>query len=240
MTDANESNIELSIVGLCYKSEEALYSFVERIQSVINPLNISYEIILVANYHPDTNDTTPEYAKKIATEYDNITSVTLKKEGAMGWDLRTGLALAKGKFITFIDGDGQMPEDDILKIYDKMKSGEYDLIKTFRVKRYDGWYRSFQSRIYNLVFKILFMPNLEIHDVNSKPKIFTREAYQQMNLKSDDWFIDAEIMLFAYRHKLRIYEVPCVFLKNQHRKSFVDFNTVTEFLINIFKYRFLK
>ncbi len=51
------------------------------------------------------------------------------------------------------------------------------------------------SYAYNGLFKLFF--GLQIHDVNSKPKIIRREKYELLNLESDDWFADAEIMIRA-------------------------------------------
>lgn len=42
-----------------------------------------------------------------------------------------------------------------------------------------------------------------------------------MNLKSNDWFTDAEIMIEANRLKLRICDIATVFYNNERRSSFV-------------------
>jgi len=60
------------------------------------------------------------------------------KERMMGWDMRSGLETATGAHICVIDGDGQMPSTDIVKVYRLLQVGGYDLVKTFRSKRDDG------------------------------------------------------------------------------------------------------
>ena len=77
-------------------------------------------------------------------------------------------------------------------------------------------------------------------DINSKPKVMTREAYQRMHLASNDWFTDAEIMIEALRHDLSVGEVSTVFYKNERRGTFVRFSAVYEFLSNLIYYRFIK
>ncbi len=78
---------------------------------------------------------------------------------------------------------------------------------------------------------------MDTKDINSKPKIITRDAYSKMNLKSTDWFIDAEIMIQARSLKLKIEKIPVIFSANESRKSFVRFGAIAEFIFNLIKYR---
>src|SRR5437763_1627489 len=80
-----------------------------------------------------------------------------------------------------------------------------------RVERGDGLSRRLVSALYNGVFRLLF-PGFPVRDVNGKPKLLTRAAYERLSLASDDWFIDAEIMIQARRLGLRVGEVETVFL----------------------------
>ncbi len=57
-------------------------------------------------------------------------------------------------------------------------------------------------------------------NINSKPKIFTKQAYQLMQLRSNDWFTDAEIMIQALKHNMRIAEISTVFYKNERSKKY--------------------
>jgi glycosyltransferase involved in cell wall biosynthesis len=227
---------ELSVVVLCYKAGHSIKPFIGDVVSVLEKNKIhNYELILVANYHEGTGDITPKIVEKIA-ENEKIVYIAKPKKGMMGWDMRSGLGKARGRYIAIIDGDGQMPPEDLVKVYKKIKNEKFDLVKTFRIKREDGYKRIIISKIYNIVFSILFS-GLNSKDVNSKPKIFSRAAYKKMPLKSDDWFIDAEIMIQARRNKMKIGEVPALFLENKSRKSFVKLSAILEFIKNLIKYR---
>lgn len=230
---------ELSIVVLCYKSETFIISFIDQIVKEMEAIEVDYELILVANYD-DTKDKTPQIAKDIAAKNDRVVVVSKEKGGRMGWDMRSGLEISKGKYIAIIDGDGQMPVSDIETVYTVIKTGQYDLVKTYRAYRYDGMYRKLISSVYNFLFKILFKPSFPLNDVNSKPKILTREAYNKMNLVSSDWFTDAEIMIETINSNLKICQISTVFYKNERRNTFVGFSTIFEFINNLFYYRFFK
>ena len=155
----------------------------------------------------------------------------------MGWDARSGLRAATGRYVALIDGDEQVPADEVRVVYEVMSQGGLDLVTTFRCERGDGLWRIFNSWAYNMVFRILF-PGLNLRDVNSKPKIFTREFLDRLDLRSDDWFLDAEICIQARRLGARIRQVPTVFLRPTHRKSFVGPRAVVEFLWNLLRARF--
>jgi hypothetical protein len=59
-----------------------------------------------------------------------------------------------------------------------------------------------------------------------------------MNLQSDDWFADAEIVIRARELGLKIGETPVHFRSNNMRGSLVKPAAIFEFASNLFKYRF--
>ena len=154
----------------------------------------------------------------------------------MGWDMRMGLDAARGDYIGVIDGDGQFPVEAVVACLLKAEMENLDLTKTYRVRRDDGVYRRLISYVYNGLFKLLF--GLQIHDVNSKPKIIRREKYKLLDLQSDDWFADAEIMIRAREAGLTIGEIPVHFALNDMRNSFVKPAALFEFMSNLIRYRF--
>lgn len=231
--------VELSVVILCFRSGTAIIDFIKRTEDLVQSLTDSYELVLVANYMKDSTDKTRQYVKQIGEENNKCVVLCKEKEGMMGWDMRAGLEAATGEYICVIDGDGQFPIDSIADCYREIKTGKYDLVKTYRTKREDGINRVIVSKIYNVLFGLLF-PGIGTKDANSKPKMLTRTAYQKMNLASDDWFIDAEIMLNARELGMKFHEIPIEFYSLHGRSSFVKTQAITEFIRNLLLYRFGK
>lgn len=229
-------NPEISVVILCYQEGQRLNSFVNRTVNILNGLLVPWEIVLVANYWNNKDDETPIVAKKISSQASNIKIISKLKEGGMGWDARNGLREASGQFICLIDGDGQMPPEDIISVYKKIKRENLDFVMTYRIERGDSLIRKINSYTYNLVFRILF-PNIKVRDANSKPKIFTRKTYSGMHLSSNDWFLDAEMLIQCARMKLKIEEIPVTFDKCANRKSFVKLDAIFEFIKNLLRAR---
>ena len=238
--DPSNSRPELSVVVLCYRAGEYARQFVAQLSNELQASSIDYDSILVANFLPGSNDKTPEIIKEIARDDPRCHPITKEKKGMMGWDMRSGLEAATGCHLAVIDGDGQMPTSDIVKVYRVLQVGHYDVVKTFRAQRFDGLYRKTLSSIYNLLFRILFPSASMLRDINSKPKVMTREAYGRMKLISNDWFTDAEIMIEALRNEENIGEVSTIFYENERRSSFVPISAIFEFLRNLLYYRFFK
>ena len=227
---------EISVVVLAYRSATTITSFVDSLVESLEKEQLLWEIVLVGNYFDGVGDQTPEVIRGIAARDSRIKTVVKIKKGMMGWDMKSGLHAATGRTLAVIDGDGQMPSSDVIRVYQLMKKNGLDLAKTYRAKRNDSSYRRLISVGYNILFKLLF-PGINAWDMNSKPKIMTREFYEKMNLESNGWFIDAEIMIFARRLQARIGEVQTVFLSMDSRPSFVKPFSILEFLGNLFWYR---
>ena len=227
------------MVVLAYRSENTICSFVGSLIALLEREEPEWELVLVANHFSGDGDKTPEIAKRLAGTHIRVKAVTRIKKGMMGWDMRSGLQATTGKNIAVIDGDGQMPCEDVIRVYKKLINEHLELTKTYRVNREDGFYRKTISALYNIIFKTLF-PGLKSRDINSKPKIMTRKVYQQMDLNSDGWFVDAEIMILARRMNLKIGELETGFSCLMNRPSFVKISSIFEFLGNLVYYRILE
>ncbi len=228
---------ELSVVVLCYRSGDAARSFAAGISQALLAAGITdYQLVLVGNYVSGAMDTTPEVVRELAARDSRIVCSAVPKQGMMGWDMRSGLALATGECLAVIDGDGQVLVEDLVRVYRLLREQKLDLAKTYRRQRGDGPKRKLYSFVLNGLFHLLF-PGLRLRDINAKPKVLTRSAYESMTLQSTDWFIDVEMLIQARRLGLRIGEIETEFLGLTGRRSFVRVSAVFEFLRNLFRYR---
>lgn len=229
--------VQLSAIVLCYRAGNAIRQVINPLYDQLGAADIDFELVLVANQWPDRPDPTGEIIEEFASSRAGVRLVTGEKRGAMGWDVRSALAVASGDYLIFIDGDSQNPVEDVLKMYRAMTATGADVMKGKRVERFDGSYRRVISIAFNLAFMVLFRTR-GVWDVNGKPKGLTRSAYEALDLTSDDWFIDAEIVLGARRLGLVVGELPVVFHSNNERASFVRPSAILEFLKNMAIHRF--
>jgi glycosyltransferase involved in cell wall biosynthesis len=226
----------LSVVVLCYRAEAELARVVGPLHDELEAEDVASELILVSNYWRGSSDATPEHAAAFAREHPRVTVVSRPKTGGMGWDLRSGLDVAGGSYLVYLDGDGQVATHDALRVYRRLREAGADVVKGRREVREDGSVRTLTSLGYNLLFRILFR-TAPLWDVNGQPKGLTRAAYDRLDLRTDDWFTDAEIVLKARAAGLKIVEVPVRFSPRRTSGSHVGLGTVWEFLVNMARWR---
>jgi glycosyltransferase involved in cell wall biosynthesis len=231
----------ISIVILCYKEGKTAENFIRNVRSLLDARGLDYELVLVANYYDHEKDSpdvveNSRILRSFSLNDKRIVLVEKEKHGAFGWDMRSGIEAATGKNIAITDGDGQVPAEDIIRIYDILSQGGYDCVKTFRMRRDDGTWRGIISFGYNFLIKIMF-PRVYSGDVNGKPKIFTREALQRLKLTSSDWFIDAEMVIEGSYLGFRFAEISANFNEMKHRKSYIRPMAILESIKNIILFR---
>jgi glycosyltransferase involved in cell wall biosynthesis len=228
----------MSAVVLCYRAGASIMAVIDPLRDLLERSGVTYELVLVANYWPQDRDDTPEIVRRFAAAHDNVKVLDKVKEGGMGWDMRTGLAAAEGPYLIVIDGDSQNPVEDVLRMHDLLRRSGADIGKGRRTNRADGAYRRLISWGFNALFRLLFRTR-GLWDINGKPKGLTRNAYERLSLESNDWFIDAEIVLAARRAEMKIVEMPVVFLENKARSSFVRLSAILQFGVHMLRYRSL-
>ena len=232
------SPCEVSAIVLCYRAGESITAVIEPLYDLLERSGVTHELVLVANYWPHERDETPQIVRRFAATHDEVTVIDKVKEGGMGWDMRNGLAAARGDYLIVIDGDAQNPVEDVFRMYELQRQTGADIGKGRRENRADGLYRRLISWAFNVLFRLLFRTR-GLWDINGKPKGLTREAYGRMHLESNDWFVDAEIVLAAQRAGMNIAELPVVFLENKERSSFVRISSIWQFVVHMVRYRAL-
>jgi glycosyltransferase involved in cell wall biosynthesis len=228
--------LELSAVVLGYRAGDSLADVAQSLDEQLSAARVAYELVLVANYWPGAEDRTPAVASAFAASRPHVRVLAEPKRGGMGWDMRRGLEASGGEYFVVIDGDAQNPVGDVVRVYRTLKETGADVVKGRRVLRHDGLYRRLVSIAYNVAFRVFFGTR-GLWDINGKPKGMTRRAFEALELRSDDWFIDAEIVLKARDRGLEVREVPVEFFRNPERESFVDVGTIGEFVVNMLRRR---
>lgn len=205
---------------------------------IINTINsfdqkgLDYEIVIVKN---GCKDRTREIVDKLAKEYGRIRTVDIPINQGYGWGVINGLNAATSPIIGFIDGDGQVPPDDIIRVLKGFEEQDISFCKGIRYNRGDGWKRILASFGYNGLFKILFLSTAR--DINGKPKFFKKEIYDTLDLKSKDWFVDPEIMIKLLHKGYKPQEIDVHFDERKKGKSNVSLKTILEFTKNLIKWR---
>lgn len=222
---------ELSLVIPFYNE----HFFVEPVTTghvrVLDGAGVDFEIILVNN---GSTDSTGDVCRTLAGVHSSVRAVEVEVNRGYGYGIRQGLAACQGRWLAYTDGDDQIPPEAVLRVFEATRDAGHPLGKAVREQRYDSRERRLVSAVYNRVFALLH--GEVIPDVNAKPKIIHRSLYERLGVRSDDWFIDAEIMLRCRR--LSRTEVPITFRERSTGTSHVRLGTLVEFARNMLGGRF--
>jgi glycosyltransferase involved in cell wall biosynthesis len=195
-------------------------------------------VLLIDN---GSKDSTPEAITNAEQQYSFVRHYSIPVNEGYGYGVRMGLGQLSGDVVGFMWGDNQF-DAKILKpmIEAFIEKSAVQLVKTYRVKRYDGRFRLLISKIYQLLFRILY--GIYTHDINSGPKLFRADFLKGLQpLRSNDWFIDAELMIKSTKNcqPSQVIEFPITFHPRKFGKSNVKFSTCFQFLCNLIKYKFV-
>ena len=155
-----------------------------------------------------------------------------------GHGILAGFPRASAPWVGMINADGQVDPHDVVKLFEVTRRVKPPaLLKVRRRFRMDGFKRKVVSVLYNGVANLLFL-GLGSIDVNGNPKLLPRELLQKMELRSKDWFIDAEILIKAKRLGVKVIEVNVFGHMREGGSSNVHASTCFEFLRNLLRARF--
>jgi glycosyltransferase involved in cell wall biosynthesis len=187
----------------------------------------AYELILVIN---GSRDRTPEICERLAGMYACIRTVAVPHNLGYGGGIITGLRAARGEYVGFMCGDGQISPEDLARVMHAVAEDDADLVKARRITRGDGLVRKLNSLVYNTLFRLVL--GTRTRDINAMPKMWHRRTAPLVDPVSTDWFIDAEIMIKARYRGLRVREIPVHYLERAGGRSVVRVSTVFQFLRN--------
>jgi len=223
---------EFSLAIPLYNEAGNVEQVVSDLVAAMESVGVDYELVLVNN---GSRDATGEIIERLARDNPRLVTVHIPVNQGYGWGIVVGLQHCRGRYLGYAWGDNQVRAEDVVRVFQRLRQGDVDLAKSYRVERHDGLQRLIITRVYNVVFPLVFP--VDSLDVNGCPKLFTREAYDAIRPQSKDWFLDPEIMIKARRLDLRVAEVPVVFHRRASGRSKVRWGTVVEFLRNMVRYR---
>ena len=136
--------ISLSVVSPVYRAEGLVGKLVAEIRAALEPLGISYEIILVEDASPDKSwDAICECCEK----FTEVRGVRLSRNFGQHYAISAGLSMARGGWVIVMDCDLQDRPKEIPCLLEKAAQG-YDVVVARRAIRQDGFFKKLSSRLF--------------------------------------------------------------------------------------------
>jgi glycosyltransferase involved in cell wall biosynthesis len=233
-SDAPASSPQLTLVMPALNEEEAIGATVRGLLDAFAAAAIGLELIVVDN---GSSDRTGAIVAELSRHDPRLRLLRRESGHGYGGGILAGLAQARGAWVGWINADGQLAPTDIVRLAGMaLRERSPALVKVRRVSRADGFERVVVTLGWNLLCNLLF-PSLRSTDVNGSPKLVPRDWLADHPLRSQDWFIDPELLLAARRSGLRVVELAVAGLARGGGRSHVKLATLTEFFCNLMRER---
>jgi glycosyltransferase involved in cell wall biosynthesis len=202
----------LTIVVPAYDEALAIGETLEVILGGLPPSIAACEVLVVDD---GSRDGTAEVVRGMALGDERIRCVSHGRNGGKGRALRTGFTEARKDWVLFLDADQQVQTDGLLRVAGLAE--DVEAVVGYRVKRHDTPKR----RLITALFGVLVGATLGVRarDVNCPFKLFRRDLIQSLNLRSNGFLIDAEILYRLSRREIAVEEVPVAWHPRRHGRS---------------------
>lgn len=232
--------MKVDIGILCYNESKSIPAIMQTLAEVRSALSVIDLCVLLINN--GSADSTEQLISGIEKQYHFVRHCTIPINRGYGFGVRSGLERLSGDVVGFMWGDNQFDAKILVPMLETfVNQPDVQLVKTYRTKRFDGKGRMFVSKVYQMIFRILY--GIYTYDINSGPKLFRENFLKKLQpIRSDDWFIDAELMIKSTKNcdPRQVVEYPIAFLPRKFGKSNVKLSTCFQFLYNLLKYKFVK
>jgi len=224
-------DVSLSVFFPCYNEAENIEPLVAKTRDVLERLVADWEIIIVDD---GSSDGTGRIADRLAGSDPRIRVVHHRRNRGYGAALRSGFAAATRSYVFYTDGDGQFDVGEIDKLL--LRRDEADIISGYRKRRQDNLIRRINSACWSfLVQRVL---GFRCRDVDSAFKLYKREIFDRIELKSDGALIDAEVLARATRAGYTVATVPVTHLPRvAGRQSGAKLRVILRAFVELLKLR---
>jgi dolichyl-phosphate beta-glucosyltransferase len=198
----------LSIIIPAYNEEARLPDTLEQVTSFLNAQTYPAEVLVVEN---GSQDRTLEIARDFSQRFPYLKALHVEGRGK-GLAVRHGMLQATGAYRFICDADLSMPITEVNCFIPPILP-EFDIAIASReapgaVRYNEPLYRHLTGRLFNLVVRLLALPDL--HDTQCGFKCFrgavADEIFPLQTITG--WSFDVEVLFIACQRGYRVVEVP--------------------------------
>ncbi len=167
----------LSVVVPVYNEEDNLVPLYERTRAALEPLGVTWELILVDD---GSRDGSPVRLEELCLRDPRVRAVLLRKNFGQTAAMAAGFDHARGEAVVTMDADLQNDPNDIGRMLERFREG-YDVVSGWRKHRKDDFLvRTLPSRLANSL--ISKMTGVHLHDYGCTLKVYRKEVLTGLRL----------------------------------------------------------
>ncbi len=207
----------ISIILAAHNEEDII---AELIISIVKAIpNDNFEIFVAED---GSTDRTREVVVKLMKKYECLG--ISKQSNRLGYSraIQEAIIQVRGEIIMFIDGDGQSDPHDLIRIMGQLKSKH--VVVGYRSPRMDSKARIFQSKLFNMIYRLLGFPKL-IDPSSGTIVAFKRDIIafttKKLRLEYGFWW---EFQAWLASQRIAIIEIPVKHFKRKYGETKVYLN----------------
>ncbi len=225
MTETNKNDMNyqaplISIVLPAYNEEKNIKTVVEKILNFFTSKGTPHEIIIVDD---GSTDNTAAISKALTKKNPAVQMVMHEYNQGKGAAVQSGMRLASGELIFFLDADGSTPVEEIEKLipyftaYEVVIGSRYLKDSAILIKQ--PWYRVALGRLGNTLIQRILLPGIQ--DTQCGCKGFQKQAAHAIfsRQRTKGWGFDMEILALSRALGYRIKEVAVSWHDTRDRMS---------------------
>lgn len=170
-------SLDLSLVVPVYNEEDNIIPLYERVVEALEPLGLSFELILVDD---GSSDRSLDRLRELVDRDARVLVLELRRNFGQTAAMAAGIDEARGEFVVTLDADLQNDPNDIPRMLERAREG-FDIVSGWRRDRKDDFVsRTLPSKLANeLISRIT---GTRLHDYGCTLKVYRREALKGLNL----------------------------------------------------------
>jgi GT2 family glycosyltransferase len=190
-----EGTLDLSVVIPFYNPGDALRPTVERLVAVAEEAGVSYEVIAVSDGSTDGSEAT------IDGLAPTVRVVVSPQNLGKGAALHRGFALAHGRYVGFVDADGDIDPRHVVDYYHAARAGNHDVVYASKRHSQSQSASSALRKVisYGFIALVGSLFALGINDTQTGCKLFRRQALADVlpRLREQRFAFDLEFFVAA-------------------------------------------
>jgi len=216
---------ELSFVIPVYNSAATIGAVVQDILRLFTFLD--FEIILV---NDGSRDGTEAVCKQLVEAHpQRVFFLQLSRNFSEHNAVLAGLNQSRGAHVAVLDDDGQNPPAEIIRMYEAIKTGNFDTVYGFYKEKQHHWFRNLGSRFNDAVANVML----------KKPKHIYLSSFKIMNRFTVDQVITYRgafpyIDGLIFRTTQNIAQIPVEHKKRDQGASGYTFRKLVKLWLNMF------
>ncbi len=201
---------EISVVIPLYNEQDSLRELHDKIVSVMQNRNYSYEIIFIDDGSTDESVTVIE---ELAGKNKRVKLLQFRKNYGKSAALAAGFEFACGRYVVTMDADLQDDPDEIPNLVARLNEG-YDLVSGWKKVRHGPLLKKLTSKIYNFFTSVF--SGIRLHDFNCGLKAYRLDVVKSMHVYGE---MHRYLPVLAHNNGFRVTEIPVRHYERKHGKS---------------------